>query len=201
VILCDIQLPGTSGLELLRQTRELQLETPFVLMTAGPGLESALEGMQYEAFHYLAKPFPHDALTDTIQRAVNRGKQRREPSPLVQTRSRELDRPHPTVTFEFGPVARFPARELVGFQARIQPLSASIPTRRDLSRVAALTRRIDEVGRLLRARLADTLDPSMEAVVFTDADVDWLGDDMLYSPSDPLSARARRVVLQLRHRE
>src|ERR1022692_3979568 len=52
VIVSDITMPGMNGLELLRAVREHDLDVPFVLMTGGPAVESAVRAVEYGALRY-----------------------------------------------------------------------------------------------------------------------------------------------------
>jgi signal transduction histidine kinase len=54
-IVCDYQLPGTSGLEVLRVLREAGVGTPFVLVSGEIGEETAVEAMREGAADYLLK--------------------------------------------------------------------------------------------------------------------------------------------------
>src|ERR1700743_2546025 len=56
VIVSDITMPEMSGLELLRSIREHDLDVPFVLMTGGPAVDSAVRAVEYGALRYLIKP-------------------------------------------------------------------------------------------------------------------------------------------------
>src|SRR5882724_8431232 len=67
----DIQMPGVTGLKLLRAVREFDLDLPVVLMTGAPGINSAAEAVEYGAFRYLIKPVPLEELTSVVGRAVN----------------------------------------------------------------------------------------------------------------------------------
>ena len=49
VIVSDIAMPELNGLELLRSVREHDLDVPFVLMTGGPAVESAVRAVEYGA--------------------------------------------------------------------------------------------------------------------------------------------------------
>jgi len=66
-VICDLRLPGMSGLELLATLRERDISLPFILVTAhdSPGLRQ--KAMQRGAAAYLAKPFRGTALIETIR--------------------------------------------------------------------------------------------------------------------------------------
>src|SRR5262249_47462804 len=70
VILSDIQMPGVTGVELLRVIREHDLDVPVVLMTADPRIETAAQAVEFGALQYLLKPVPVDVLLKCMERAV-----------------------------------------------------------------------------------------------------------------------------------
>lgn len=57
LVISDIRMPGLSGLDLLRAVKTRQPETPVVLITGAPSVDSAVYGLRYGAYDYLAKPF------------------------------------------------------------------------------------------------------------------------------------------------
>jgi two-component system response regulator AtoC len=71
-VLSDIKMPGTSGIDLVGELRDLRPETPVVLMTAFGSIDSAVEAMRAGAFDYITKPFEPDAVLITMERAVER---------------------------------------------------------------------------------------------------------------------------------
>ncbi|EQM78986.1 nitrogen regulation protein NR(I) [Stutzerimonas stutzeri] len=69
VIISDIRMPGTSGLDLLKQIRELYPRLPVIIMTAHSDLDSAVASYQGGAFEYLPKPFDVDDAVALVKRA------------------------------------------------------------------------------------------------------------------------------------
>ncbi|MCP4504099.1 MAG: response regulator [Deltaproteobacteria bacterium] len=57
LILSDKNLPGMSGLDLLREVRQDDPAKLFVLVTGYPSKESALDVLKYDGDGYLVKPF------------------------------------------------------------------------------------------------------------------------------------------------
>ena len=69
VIISDIRMPGTSGLDLLAQIREHYPRLPVIIMTAHSDLDSAVASYQGGAFEYLPKPFDVDDAVSLVKRA------------------------------------------------------------------------------------------------------------------------------------
>ncbi len=68
IVLCDVQLPGMDGLELLDRLRPLSPETFVVLITAYATVENAVEAFQRGAHDYLMKPILLDEVLTKIRR-------------------------------------------------------------------------------------------------------------------------------------
>ena len=82
VLVSDIRMPGTSGLELLQTVKQQHPALPVIVMTAYSDLESAVAAFQGGAFEYLPKPFDVDQAVDLIRRALDESS--REETPEVE---------------------------------------------------------------------------------------------------------------------
>src|SRR5260221_6903097 len=71
VLVSDIRMPGTSGLELLQTLKQRFPDLPVIVMTAYSDLESAVAAFQGGAFEYLPKPFDVDHAVELIRRAID----------------------------------------------------------------------------------------------------------------------------------
>ncbi|MCU0804931.1 MAG: nitrogen regulation protein NR(I) [Burkholderiales bacterium] len=71
VLVSDIRMPGTSGLELLQAVKARHPNLPVIIMTAYSDLESAVAAFQGGAFEYLPKPFDVDQAVELIRRALD----------------------------------------------------------------------------------------------------------------------------------
>ena len=88
VALCDVQLPGMDGLELLDRLQQLSPETFVLLITAYATVENAVEAFQRGAHDYLMKPILLDEVLGKIRRLLAH----RELSLENQWLRRELNR-------------------------------------------------------------------------------------------------------------
>ena len=79
VIVTDIRMPGTSGLELLERLHHEVPDMPVILMTAHSGLDSAVAAYQGGAFEYLPKPFDIDEAVALVRKALEHARRHAPP--------------------------------------------------------------------------------------------------------------------------
>jgi two-component system nitrogen regulation response regulator GlnG len=70
MVISDIRMPGSSGLDLLQTLRNEYPALPVIIMTAYSDLESAVSSFQGGAFEYLPKPFDVNHAVELIRRAL-----------------------------------------------------------------------------------------------------------------------------------
>jgi two-component system response regulator HydG len=109
VVLTDLRMKGTDGIDVLEGIRRADLQTPVVLMTAFGSVESAVDAIHRGAYHYVTKPFKLATVRLFLERAVS---DRR-----VRTQSREL---RATLRERFG------ARGFIGTSAAVRDLAALV---------------------------------------------------------------------------
>src|SRR5215471_5972967 len=79
VVITDMKLPGTSGLELVREVHGAQPRLPIILITAHGTTETAIEATKAGAYDYLLKPFEIPELIDLLDKAVTSSRLMSEP--------------------------------------------------------------------------------------------------------------------------
>jgi two-component system, NtrC family, nitrogen regulation response regulator GlnG len=82
VLVSDIRMPGSSGLEVLQALKQRFPDLPVIIMTAYSDLESAVAAFQGGAFEYLPKPFDVDQAVELIRRALGESAHVGEPEEL-----------------------------------------------------------------------------------------------------------------------
>src|SRR5437899_8058332 len=99
LMLCDIRMPGTSGVDLVPQAIEIEPELAILMLTAVNDATSAALCMQRGAMDYLTKPIELADLGRAVQRALKRREMLLETRQLnqwlkeeVTTRTAELHR-------------------------------------------------------------------------------------------------------------
>ena len=76
VVLLDLGLPGTDGLDLLKAARRDGLKTPILVITARDGLGDRVSGLDLGADDYLVKPFEIQELLARMRAILRRGQGR-----------------------------------------------------------------------------------------------------------------------------
>lgn len=74
LVLCDLAMPGMSGMDMLKELRAADNRTPFIIMTGVGSIPSAVEAMRFGAFNYITKPFDADELESLARQAVEFGR-------------------------------------------------------------------------------------------------------------------------------
>jgi len=69
LILLDLLMPGMNGIEVLKKIKKIDPQAVIIIITAYASVESAISAMKIGAFDYIQKPFKHDELLLTIERA------------------------------------------------------------------------------------------------------------------------------------
>src|SRR5580704_15441624 len=77
-ILLDNQLPGMSGIELLRHVVAASRDSTVIMITAYGDVPTAVLAMKAGAFHFVQKPFDAEALLTTVEEALSRAVEARD---------------------------------------------------------------------------------------------------------------------------
>jgi two-component system OmpR family response regulator len=72
LLLLDLNLPGMSGLDVLRQLRSGGQQTPVLILTARDGLEDRVAGLDAGADDYVTKPFELPELAARVRAFARR---------------------------------------------------------------------------------------------------------------------------------
>jgi DNA-binding NtrC family response regulator len=70
VVLSDLKMGGSDGLDVLRTTKSLHPSTAVILMTAFGSVTTAVEAMKSGAFDYVQKPFEIEEMEVKIEKAL-----------------------------------------------------------------------------------------------------------------------------------
>lgn len=74
LVILDIMMPGLSGLDTLKELKELNSGIPVIMLTAYGTPESAIEALHLGAYDHLSKPFNTATLLEMIKKALLGGR-------------------------------------------------------------------------------------------------------------------------------
>jgi two-component system KDP operon response regulator KdpE len=97
VVLLDLMLPDTSGVEICKQIRASS-ETPIVVLSALGDEKTKVQALDEGADDYLTKPFGVDELFARIRVALRHGSSLRANQPLIKIGDLTIDLEHRHVT-------------------------------------------------------------------------------------------------------
>ena len=67
IILLDIMIPGSDGIDVCKTLRKKEIATPIIMLTARNRLEDKIDGLDSGADDYLTKPFAFEELLARIR--------------------------------------------------------------------------------------------------------------------------------------
>jgi len=70
VVITDIIMPRTSGIDLLKTVKEMYRDTQVIVMTGEPTVDTAIEAVRAGAQEYLPKPINKDSLLKAVRQAA-----------------------------------------------------------------------------------------------------------------------------------
>jgi len=91
LVLLDIRLPDTDGLNLLEKIKGLDPKVEIIMVTAVNEVQSAVKAIKLGAYEYIVKPFIVDEVLNIIKRAMEKHSLMKEVTYLRN----ELERYHP----------------------------------------------------------------------------------------------------------
>jgi EAL domain-containing protein (putative c-di-GMP-specific phosphodiesterase class I) len=214
VVLSDIDMPRLSGLALLERIRAHDLDIPVVLITGAPSLETAIMAIEYGALRYLPKPVSAAqlrAITADAVRLHRLARAKRQALDLAGGADRLVgDRAGLVASFgsalaslwiAYQPIVSWSRREVFGYEALLRSREASLPHPGAVLDAAERLDRLDELGRAIRARVAECASTTPEGMTFfVNLHTHDLLDDDLFDPGSALAKTASKVVLEITER-
>ena len=212
LVVSDIDMPGRSGIELLRTIRQQSPDVPVILLTGGPTLDTAILAIEHRATRYLVKPIDHGVFRRAARVAMHASR-------LVQVRrelgegggvdrepvdsrelSRHFDRAIERAFMVYQPIVRWSDRSVFAHEALIRSREAGMENPGVLFDAAERLDRIQHIGRVVRSLSAAPLLHAAGDVLFVNLHTKDLADESMYDPNAPLAAFASRVVLEITER-
>ena len=72
VVLTDIRLPDSDGLDILKSVKKVALSTQVILMTGYTDIKAAVNAMKSGAYDYVGKPINPDEILHTIEQSLKK---------------------------------------------------------------------------------------------------------------------------------
>src|SRR5579862_3578486 len=94
IILLDLMIPDRSGMEVLKEIRERDTETPIFMITAYGSVEVAVNALKAGANDYFSKPWDNEKLLIEIDRMLARTRLERENTQLKRALKQQYGFPN-----------------------------------------------------------------------------------------------------------
>lgn len=91
IAICDIRMPGMSGIEVLKQILDISPETIVIMITGYASVETAVNALRYGAFDYILKPLVFEDVISKVSRIDQYIKVKRENQILRDEIERRYD--------------------------------------------------------------------------------------------------------------
>ncbi len=91
VVVSDLKMGGSDGLDVLRTTKTLHPSSSVILMTAFGSVSTAVEAMKHGAFDYVQKPFEIEEMEVKVEKALELKRLRHELDYLRHERQESYD--------------------------------------------------------------------------------------------------------------
>jgi two-component system response regulator HydG len=90
IILCDLRLPDSNGIDLMTQIKTIIPEIPFVLMTGYADVSTAVTAIKKGAADYISKPFVPEEMLLILENAIqNQQKSKKQKPSSIKSISNE----------------------------------------------------------------------------------------------------------------
>ncbi len=72
LVLCDIKMPKIDGIEFLEKAKEINDETPIIIISGHGNIETAVEAVKKGAYDYISKPPDLNRMLITLRNAMDK---------------------------------------------------------------------------------------------------------------------------------
>ena len=211
VILSDINMPGSNGIDFLRKVRDHDRAVPVILMTGGPELETARLAVEWGAQSYLIKPLALPQLKEAIDRHIHAHHEarrerviladsERKTHELVQMRE-HFEHALAKMWMAFQPIVCWSTKSVVAYEALMRTTATPLSSPMEILKVAERLGEIHTLGHTTRGMIAKVMARHPELPgVFVNLHVLDLLDEQLYAPDSPLLPFAKRIHLEITER-
>jgi EAL domain-containing protein (putative c-di-GMP-specific phosphodiesterase class I) len=210
-ILTDINLPGASGLDVLRVVRCRDKDVPVILMTGGPELETARLAVEWGAQSYLIKPLAMPQLKEVLERSIRAYHLARRQRQILAVSDRlaretealreQFNRALGGLWMAFQPIVSYSQKTVVAYEALMRSSDPTLHLPIDILSVAESLGEVHTLGHKTRGLIAEVMEHHPDVPgVFINLHVLDLLDEQLYAPDNPLRAFASRIHFEITER-
>lgn len=212
VVVSDVNMPGVSGIEVLRFVRQRDPDLPVILVTACATTDTAIGAVQLHATAYMTKPIEGKRLQEELAQALTMHKLarvRREAHALLTKREAAVDtaliatfeRALTGVYMAYQPIVRWSERQVFGYEALVRSTEKELPHPGALFGAADKLDRSRDLGRVIRRKSIEPFGSGGSALrLFLNLHAQDLLDETLFDVESPLAGMADRVVLEITER-
>lgn len=96
IVLCDYNMPGMDGIEMLDRVRAVDETIPVIILTGQGDISTAVTAMQRGAYDFIEKPFDEDELLELLRHALEKRNLALE-NRRLKAQLKQLARPGPRI--------------------------------------------------------------------------------------------------------
>lgn len=138
-IVCDVRMPGMSGLQLQERLADLDTDIPLIFITGHGDVPMAVTAMRDGAVDFLQKPFNEDQLLERVQEGLARHRE----SCAAHRRRRDIRDRYDTLTERerevMAHLLRGAANKVIAIELDISPRTVELHRARVLSKMEVRT--------------------------------------------------------------
>jgi len=189
LVLLDLQLGDTDGIEILREVKRVWPATEVILLTAHGSINSAISALRHGAFDYLLKPAQVQDIRERVERGLEQRRTAQQRSQLLQ---RISDSARALGMIEGGNAAAVPTQPSNSDRIEVGPLLLDL--RRHAASLGAQILSLTRTEFALLTALAQQPDTALSYSALSEA---------VYGraqPEDEARALLRPHIARLRHK-
>lgn len=207
VVVADVSILLQGSMNLMHEVRRTDLDVGVVALYSAGQRGLAEVFLELGALTAIEKPFVADAFIGLMVRAVRLGAMARLRRDMLKEATPDwtrlgdraaleqvFERASMDLTIAFQPIISWSQRRVIGHEVLLRSRNPHLPDPMSVLAVAEKLQRVDEIGRLVREKVARQVLQAPAISVFVNLHPQELLDEDLYSLGAPLSQFGRRVV-------